>query len=234
MTRPLPNGAFITFEGGEGAGKSTQLRAVAPRLTALGYDVVATREPGGSPAAEALRDLLLFGKQDFSPRAEIMTHFAARCDHVDHVIRPAMNAGKIVLCDRFFDSTMAYQGYGRGNGDPALLDLIRALRTLTGLPPDLTILFEIGPETGRKRISARAAAANATANPVTPDGAPTTAGTDRYERADMAFHSRVSRGFDDIAREEPARFTRVSSETLSVEAVTDQVVARIETFLKER
>ncbi|NHO31020.1 dTMP kinase [Acetobacter fallax] len=226
MTHPVPNGAFITFEGGEGAGKSTQLRAVAPRLVALGYDVIATREPGGSPGAEALRDLLLFGEHDLSARAEIMAHFAARCDHVDRVIRPAMGEGKIVLCDRFFDSTMAYQGYGRGNGDPALLALIRSLRDLVGLTPDLTILFEVGLETGRKRIAARAAVSDA-ALPV--------AGTvDRYESADMAFHTRVAHGFDEIAREESDRFARISSEAADIAAVTDQVVSRIETFLKGR
>ncbi|GBR11373.1 dTMP kinase [Acetobacter oeni] len=226
MTRLSPSGAFITFEGGEGAGKSTQLRAVAPRLRELGHDVIATREPGGSPGAEALRDLLLFGEHDLSARAEIMTHFAARCDHVDRVIRPALAAGKIVLCDRFFDSTMAYQGYGRGNGDPDLLALIHSLRNLTGLTPDLTILFEVGLETGRKRITARTAVNDA--------ARPAPGATDRYESADMAFHARVAQGFEAIAREEPARFIRVSSETSGVETITNQVVSRIEAFLKAR
>ena len=216
-------GAFITFEGGEGAGKSTQLRAVAPRLEALGYEVVATREPGGSPGAESLRELLLFGKHDLSARAEIMTHFAARCDHVDQVIRPAMEAGKIVLCDRFFDSTMAYQGYGRGEGDPALIAMIRSLRDLVGLTPDLTVLFEVGLETGHRRITARAAAAAG-------QGAP----LDRYESADRAFHARLAAGFRQIADEEPERFVRVSSESEDVPGITDRVVGLLKTFLEKR
>ncbi|NHN87597.1 dTMP kinase [Acetobacter conturbans] len=216
-------GAFITFEGGEGAGKSTQLRAVAPRLEQLGYDVVATREPGGSPGAEALRELLLFGGHDLSARAEIMTHFAARCDHVDQVIIPAVTAGKIVLCDRFYDSTMAYQGYGRGDGDPALIAMIQSLSGLVGIKPDLTILFEVGLETGYNRIKARAA--SATGKPVP---------LDRYESADRAFHERVSAGFCRIAESEPARFARVSSENEDVATITDRVVGLVQTFLEKR
>ncbi|MCH4090384.1 dTMP kinase [Acetobacter sp.] len=216
-------GAFITFEGGEGAGKSTQLRAVAPRLEALGYEVVATREPGGSPGAEALRELLLFGKHDLSARAEIMTHFAARCDHVDQVIRPAMAAGKIVLCDRFFDSTMAYQGYGRGEGDPSLIAMIRSLRDLVGLTPDLTVLFEVGLDTGHRRMTARAAALAGQDAPL-----------DRYESADRAFHARLAAGFREIADAEPGRFVTVSSESEDVQAVTERVVDLLKTFLEER
>lgn len=217
------SGAFITFEGGEGAGKSTQLRAVAPRLAALGYEVLATREPGGSPGAEALRELLLFGKHDLSARAEIMTHFAARCDHVDQVIRPAMEAGKIVLCDRFFDSTMAYQGYGRGEGDPALIAMIRSLRDLVGLTPDLTVLFEVGLETGHRRVAARAAAAGQGGVPL-----------DRYESADREFHARLAAGFREIADAEPDRFVRISSENEAVPAITDRVVGLLQTFLEKR
>ncbi|GBQ22652.1 thymidylate kinase [Acetobacter estunensis NRIC 0472] len=225
MSGTAARGAFITFEGGEGAGKSTQLRLVAARLREMGHAVVATREPGGSPGAEALRELLLFGKHDLSARAEIMTHFAARCDHVDRVIRPAIAAGQIVLCDRFFDSTMAYQGYGRGQGDAGLIGLIASLRGLIDLDPDLTVLFEVGLETGRRRIAARAAAN-------TPAGAAAT--LDRYERADQEFHARVAQGFQAIAAHEPVRFARVSSESASVESVTARVVEIIETFLKGR
>lgn len=216
MTRSGYPGAFITFEGGEGAGKSTQLRAVAPRLEALGYEVLATREPGGSPGAEAIRNLLLFGEEDLSVRAEIMAHFAARCDHIDTMIRPALESGKIVLCDRFSDSTLAYQGYGRGHGDPALLAFIRSLRDLAGLSPDLTILFEISPEQGRRRITERAGV------------------TDRYEQAGIAFHERLTKGFDAIARAEPDRFARIESGDADIATITDRVVERIRTFLEKR
>lgn len=222
MTRtPARPGAFITFEGGEGAGKSTQLRAVAARLGELGHDVVTTREPGGSPGAEALRELLLFGGHDLSSRAEIMAHFAARCDHVDKLVIPAVSAGRIVLCDRFFDSTMAYQGYGMGYADPALLDLIRSMRQLLAIDPDLTVLFEVGQETGRQRMATRNAGS-------------VTGQIDRYESADTAFHERVAAGFRAIAAEEPARIRTISSENRGVDAVTDEAVSLIETFLEGR
>lgn len=217
-------GVFITFEGGEGAGKSTQLHAVGTRLARLGHDVLTTREPGGSPGAEALRDFLLFGGHDLAPRAEVMAHFAARCDHVDRVIRPALAAGRVVLCDRFFDSTMAYQGYGQGHGDPALLDMIDSLRRMVGLEPERTFLFEVSPETGRRRIVARLAA-NAGSG---------VAVADRYERADAGFHERIAAGFQHIADAEPGRFVRISSEAEDIEAVTERVVADIDSFLRRR
>jgi dTMP kinase len=128
----MQSGLFITLEGGEGVGKSTQLRLLRDALQSHGYRVLATREPGGSAGAEDLRQLLLFGKNPLSLRAEILTHFAARFDHVDTVIRPALAEGQIVLCDRFTDSTMAYQGYGRAEGQPAVLDLIAALQAQLG------------------------------------------------------------------------------------------------------
>ena len=217
------SGAFITFEGGEGAGKSTQIKAVGDRLSALGHEVMTTREPGGSSGAEAIREFLLFGGHDLSARAEIMMHFAARCDHVDQVIRPAVAAGKIVLCDRFFDSTMAYQAYGRGNGDPALIGMVQTLRDLVGMIPDLTVLFQVDLETGLRRAMARAVA-------ISGQGAP----LDRYESADRSFHERVAEGFRTIAEAEPGRFARVSSESENVEAITDTVVGLIETFLERR
>ncbi|GBQ90040.1 thymidylate kinase [Acetobacter nitrogenifigens DSM 23921 = NBRC 105050] len=219
----MTRGAFITLEGGEGAGKSTQLRALAPVLTRMGYDVLTTREPGGSPAAEALRELLLFGGVAFSLRAEIMAHFAARCDHVDNVIRPAIEAGRIVLCDRFFDSTMAYQGYGQGRADPDVLALIARLSREVGLVPDITILFEVAPAIGRRRIEARAAAVTG--------GVAT---LDRYEQADPSFHLRVAEGFAAVASSEPGRFLRVSSDADSPETITAAVASRIESFLKAR
>ena len=125
----MPPGRFITLEGGEGAGKSTQARLLADALVELGLPVLRTREPGGAPGAEILRDLLLGGSVDWSAPAETLLHFAARAEHVEKTIRPALAAGMWVVCDRFYDSTMAYQGYGQG-ADRA------AIATLTGTARD--------------------------------------------------------------------------------------------------
>lgn len=209
-------GAFITFEGGEGAGKSTQLRLVAEALRQKGHDVLTTREPGGSPGAEALRTLLLFGEAELSPRAEIMTHFAARCDHIDRVIVPALNAGRIVLCDRFSDSTMAYQGYGRAGGEADTLEMIRDLQKLIKISPDLTLLFSASPEVARKRLEGRGGA------------------TDRYETAGLAFHERVRHGFEQISAQSPARFRYIETDGRAIPEVTEIAAEMILTFLRTR
>ncbi|MBY4641262.1 dTMP kinase [Gluconacetobacter entanii] len=182
-------GMFITFEGGEGAGKSTQVRLLQQHLATIvpSGRVVMTREPGGTPGAEAIRDLLLFGKHDLSLRAETLMHFSARYDHVDHLIRPALEAGKIVISDRFTDSTEAYQGYGRGAGDHDILALIASLRQQTGVVPDLTFILDIPRTVARERLRARGNR------------------PDRYEAATEAFHARVAEGFAAIARHEPDR-----------------------------
>ena len=135
----MTHGLFVTLEGSEGVGKSTQLRLLQSALASLGHEVLITREPGGSPGAEDLRQLLLFGKNPLSLRAEILTHFAARADHLDQVINPALAEGQVVICDRFTDSTMAYQGYGRAEGDPDVLDLISRLQSQLGREPDMTL-----------------------------------------------------------------------------------------------
>jgi dTMP kinase len=174
---------FITFEGGEGAGKSTQLRLLAERLESRGVMAIATREPGGAPAAEFLREMLLAGTQDFAPLTEMMLHFAARAEHMTRTIRPALAAGAWVLSDRFFDSTEAYQVYGQG-GDPASF---AALKTLISPHPDLTLVLVVAPDVAAAREAARGRAA------------------DRYDRLGADFRRRVADGFQAIAAANPGR-----------------------------
>ena len=168
---------LITLEGGEGAGKSTQARLLADALCHRGLPVLRTREPGGSPGAEFLRGVLLAGTMNWSRDAETMLHVAARMEHVAKTIRPALDAGGWVVCDRFHDSTAAYQGYGMGVD----LGMIETLRTMIGLVPDLTIMLDVPRPVAIARLQAR--------------GGP----ADRYERRDELFHQRVNDGFRSIA-----------------------------------
>lgn len=170
-------GSFITLEGGEGAGKSTQAKLLAEALAAHGLPVLRTREPGGAPGSEILRELLLSGRVDWSTPAETLLHFAARAEHVEQTIRPALAAGTWVVCDRFFDSTMAYQGYGQG----ADREMIRTLSALIGLRPDVTIVLDVSESVAISRLLRRGGDA------------------DRYERLDALFHARVNQGFREIA-----------------------------------
>lgn len=186
-------GILITLEGGEGAGKSTQSRLLADRLAATGRAVVCTREPGGAPGAERLRTLLLQGDHALSLRAEILVHFASRLDHIERTIDPALAAGSLVICDRFFDSTLAYQGYGLGRGDPDTLSFICSLIALTHRKPDLTFLLDLPRDVARGRVDRRG---------LDPD---------RYERLDEAFHQRVADGFHAIARACPERVVTVDA-----------------------
>lgn len=186
-------GLFITLEGGEGAGKSTQARLLAETLRAEGHDVLLTREPGGTPGAEEIRNLLLFGKVDLSWRAEILMHMAARSDHLDNAILPALEHGEIVVCDRFHDSTLAYQGYGIGQGASEVLAFLNGARKLVDFEPDLTLMLELPRTQALARLKAR-------------DGQ-----TDRYEAQAEAFHERVLAGFDAIASADPARVKRVDA-----------------------
>lgn len=205
----MSKGLFITLEGGEGVGKSTQLKLLQAALLSAGVDVVTTREPGGSPGAEELRQVLLFGKNPLSLRAEILTHFAARYDHVDQVITPALEAGKVVVCDRFTDSTLAYQGYGRAEGNPDVLRLISRLQEQLGRDPDMTFLLEAPRDVARMRLAAR--------------GAP----VDRYELSDEGFHARVLAGFREIARQNTARVRCIGTDGLCPEAVNAMIVKDI-------
>lgn len=180
------SGRFITLEGGEGVGKSTLARGLASFLEShAGVDVIATREPGGSPGADAIRALFVRGEQDrWTPITDALLIAAARADHVARTIRPALAAGRWVICDRFTDSTRAYQGAGRG------LDaqVLAALDHLIEAPaPDLTLVLDIDPSKG----VARSRGAQA--------------GEDRFERMDLAFHERVRAAFLDIAKREPQR-----------------------------
>ncbi len=205
-------GLLITVEGGEGAGKTTQTRLLADILAARGHDVLLTREPGGTRGAEALRHFLLARDHGLGLRAEAMVHFAARVDHVDLSIRPALAAGRIVLCDRFFDSTMAYQGYGLGHGDPALLGFIEHLTVLLDVQPSLTLVLDLPRSEGRRRLQQRGEA------------------SDRYEVMEEEFHARVAEGFRIIASREPQRCTLISSAG-SIDTVQQRLLAALEPFL---
>ena len=176
-------GSFITFEGGEGAGKSTQARLLADTLVARGLPVLRTREPGGAPGAEVLRGLLLGGEIEWSTQAETLLHFAARAEHVATTIRPALATGTWVVCDRFYDSTMAYQGYGLGADRGTIATLIGLL----GIVPDVTLVLDVSEPVAVARQIKRGMEA------------------DRYEKLDALFHARVRQGFRDIAAAEPQR-----------------------------
>jgi len=201
-------GRFITLEGGEGAGKSTQAGLLAEALTSRGLAVLRTREPGGAPGAEVLRALLLGGRVDWSAPAETLLHFAARAEHVERTIRPALEAGMWVVCDRFYDSTMAYQGYGLG-ADRAM---IAALTRLVGVHPDLTIVLDVSEAVAVERQLRRGMDA------------------DRYERLDAFFHRRVREGFREIALAAPERCALVSADG-AVEAVHDAVMRSVRRVL---
>jgi dTMP kinase len=206
----VTRGKFITFEGGEGAGKSTQLKRLVARLQADGHEVVATREPGGSPGAESIRELVLKGAADrWSPVTETLLMYAARRDHIERVIAPALARGAWVVCDRFADSTRAYQG-AAGGTDPGL---ISALETyiLETVRPDLTLVFDLPVEEGLARAHARAGAEM------------------RFESKGEAFHQRLREGFLAIARAEPDRCA-----VIDAMGSLDQVEAAVWTAVADR
>lgn len=177
---------FITFEGGEGCGKSTQVSLLAKALEDKGKDIITTREPGGTEGAEAIRKLLVTGSTNrWDGKTELLLHVAARNDHIHRLIRPALEEGKIVVSDRFSDSTMAYQGYGHGLD----LSLIKQCHDLLlgGMQPDITFLLDIEPEKGIERTQKRSGDEN------------------RYEQMDKAFHTKVRQGFLAISEEYPDR-----------------------------
>jgi dTMP kinase len=184
--RGIKRGRLITIEGGEGAGKSTQAPLLVAALERAGIAAIATREPGGSPGAEAIRGLLLGGAAErWDAAGEALLLIAARREHVEKLILPALTRGDWVVCDRFADSTLAYQGYGRG---VPLSDLAMLHRFALGdFAPDLTLILDLPVEIGLARIAARTAAA------------------DRFERLDPAFHERLRQGFREICAAEPGR-----------------------------
>jgi len=204
MSTPVrPPLKFVTFEGGEGGGKSTQLKLLAEALRRAGQTVVTTREPGGAPGAEEIRRLLVEGEPGrWPPEAEALLHFAARAEHLAKVIRPALEAGEWVLCDRFADSTLAYQGYGQGV-DLAWLNQLRH-RVVGDTEPGLTLVLDLPVATGLGRAQAQ----------------------QRYERMGSAFHARLRDGFLALARSEPDRCTVIDA-SRPIDAVADDVRAAV-------
>ncbi|MFS8800019.1 dTMP kinase [Synechococcus sp. R60.3] len=181
------DGVFITLEGGEGVGKTTQQALLVERLRQEGYACLCTREPGGTALGKTLRELLLHG-DPFSPLAELLLYAADRAEHVSKVVAPALAAGQVVVCDRFTDSTLAYQGYGRGLD----LEKIRQLNHLAtgGLQPHLTLWLDLPPEVGLARVGL----------------------ADRLEQEHLEFHRRVYQGFQALAAAEPQRIVRISAQ----------------------
>jgi len=200
-------GLFVTFEGGEGSGKSTQIERLAARLGARGIAPLRTREPGGTPLGEGVRDLLLDPERRPAPMTEALLLEAARAELVAAVIRPALAEGRLVLCDRYDDSTLAYQGAGRGLDEPTLRAMNRA--ATGGLVPDLTLLFDLDPDLGLAR---RARAPGP---------------TNRLDREPVEFHRRVRARFLELAAAEPARW-RVLDAAADTEALEREVWAAIE------
>ncbi|MCX8666576.1 dTMP kinase [Acetobacteraceae bacterium B3987] len=215
MPRNKHNGVFITLEGGEGGGKTTQVARLSERLKDAGFSVYQTREPGGTPAAEALRNFLLFGEENFCWQAEIMLHMAARADHLSRAIRPALAEGKIVICDRFHDSTWAYQGYGIGEGRVEVLNYISTLRQLVGGEPDVTFWLDLPCDLAHQRMAQRGGK------------------LDRYEGQHRQFHERVRAGFQGMAEKDPARIIRVDA-SQSVEDVQDCLYDLVQQHLAGR
>ena len=210
----MARGFFITFEGGEGAGKSSQILRQARRLRAKGYELVVTREPGGSPGAEAVRHVLLSGAAEpFGPEMEAILFAAARSDHVEQVIRPAVERGKVVLCDRFIDSSRVYQGV-TGGLDPALMAEIERV-AINGMMPDLTIILDLDPAEGLRRAASRRGEGE---------------GADRFEKETLAIHERRRAAFLAIAEREPHRCVVVdASQAPEVveDAITEAVFAAL-------
>lgn len=196
---------FIAFEGGEGGGKSTQVRALAGHLRALGHEVIMTREPGGSPRAEAIRDLLLADGPMTAP-TEALLFAAARADHVAHTVRPALMRGAIVLTDRYLDSSVAYQGGARGLGEDTIRDL--SLWATDGLVPDLTIVLDLDPRIGLARA-------------LDPN---------RLESEPLPFHDDVRAAFLRLAAAAPSRYTVIDA-VQAPEAVTASVIAAVDPLL---
>ncbi|MEH3101937.1 dTMP kinase [Sphingomonas adhaesiva] len=208
----MTNGRFLSLEGGEGAGKSTQARALAAALEARGRSAIVTREPGGSEGAEAIRALLMQGDAArWSAATEALLFAAARADHVEKVIRPAIAAGQWVICDRYVDSTRAYQGVAGGMDDAAILSLHDF--GSGGLLPDRTYLLELPVAAGAARATER-------------DGV----AADRFAARDVAFHAAVAGAFDRIAAREPARFRRIDA-ARPAEDVTRAILADLEEWL---
>lgn len=203
----MKKGLFITLEGADGCGKTTQLNLLKEYLTSRGYKIVVTREPGGKGLGEKLREILLNYDGEVSDRCEAFLYLADRAQNIDTIIKPAINSGKIVLCDRHTDSSVAYQGYGREQN----IDNINMLNELAvnGVHPDLTIVFDIDTETSMARVGAE---------------------KDRLESAGIEFHKRVRNGYLEIAKKNPQRI-KVVDASQTIEDVQRDVIKIIEGVL---
>ncbi len=206
-------GLFITFEGGEGAGKSTQIQMLKSALETMGKEVLLTREPGGSKGGELIRPLLVSGEADWDAVSETLLFSAARRDHLTHKIWPALKEGKIVLCDRFSDSTLAYQGYGRGNNLEIQKVVTDLYKIVAGdFEPDLTLILDIDPKIGLKRSCER------------------TGNTEkRFENMDFSFHENLRAGFLKIAQENPTR-----CHVIDANRSLDEIHQKIMEIVKEK
>jgi len=213
VKRGLGRGKFITFEGGEGSGKSTQIKMLAKRLEAAGVRNITTREPGGSPGAEIIRHVLLSGVGKLlGPEAETLLFAAARDDHVRTVILPALNQGTWVLCDRFFDSTRAYQG-SLGQVSPDILNALQRV-TIGDLKPDLTIILDVPVEVGMRRADVRRGSGTA----------------DRFESEDVSFHEGLRAAYRKIAADDPKRCVLIDA-TVDADSVGQAVWSAVRAHL---
>ncbi|WP_375205927.1 dTMP kinase [Hyphococcus sp.] len=210
MCARASSGAFISFEGGDGAGKSTQIKRLAEALRTAGYDVVTTREPGGSPGAEAIRKLLLEGSADkWTPITEALLMYAARADHLERTIAPALKSGSVVITDRFADSTMAYQGLAGALGEETVAALHKIV--VRDHEPDLSIILDLPVEEGLKRAGAVGGAEQ------------------RFESKGAAYHEKVRQAFLEIAQREPERCAVVSAD-----GDAETVAARVRKVVQKR
>jgi dTMP kinase len=209
-------GLFVTFEGGEGAGKSTQIRMLADQLRAAGHEVLVTREPGGSPGAEAIRHVVLSGAAEpFGPEMEAVLFAAARADHVDRTIRPALARGAIVLSDRFVESSRVYQG-AAGSLDRTFMQALEHA-TVGDVMPDLTLILDIDPEEGLRRAGARRGSAQA----------------DRFEREAISLHRRRRKAFLEIAKVEPKR-CKVIDASRPAAKIAAEIMAAVEAAIERK
>ena len=202
----MTQGLFITLEGGEGAGKSTQRQLLAAALEKLGHKVCVTREPGGAPSAEIIRGLLVKGDVDWDHRTEVLLHVAARREHLQNTVRPALSQGQIVISDRYSDSTVAYQGYGYGVDLGEIAAIHKAARC--DLKPDLTLILDIPVEASLNRAVIRAGDEN------------------RYENMDIGFHRKLRDGFLAIAAKEPQR-CKVIDASRDIDAIHKDILAAV-------
>nr|WP_244475281.1 dTMP kinase [Rhizobium sp. Leaf341] len=213
---------FVTFEGGEGVGKSTQIRRLADALKTQGHDVLITREPGGSAGAEAVRHVILSGAaESYGVRMEALLFAAARSDHVETVIRPALDDGQIVLCDRFMDSSRVYQGI-TGNLPEPLIDGLERV-AINGLRPDMTIILDMPAAQGLARARERA---NQSAESLK-------AVPDRFEKEELETHEKRREAFRDIAARNPER-CRIVDASRPIDVIAGDVLAAVQALISER